>query len=50
MKARIEEIQGTLEVYQTEEQFVLTGTIPTGSEKNVESTVWWRIKPLLGKD
>lgn len=37
MKARIEELKGTLEVYQTEEQFVLTGTIPTGSDKNVES-------------
>ncbi|MBB6446669.1 sensor histidine kinase [Bacillus benzoevorans] len=28
MKARIEGIKGTLEVYQTEDQFVLTGTIP----------------------
>lgn len=37
MKARIEDLKGTLDVYQTEEQFVLTGTIPTGSDKNVES-------------
>lgn len=29
MKKRIEEIQGTLEVYQTEKQFVVSGTIPS---------------------
>lgn len=28
MKARVEELKGTLEVHQTEEQFVLLGTIP----------------------
>lgn len=28
MKSRLKEINGTLEAYQTEEQFVLTGTIP----------------------
>ena len=29
MKKRIEEIEGTLEVYQTEKQFVVRGTIPS---------------------
>ena len=29
MKNRIEEIKGTLEVYQTENQFVVLGTIPS---------------------
>ncbi len=37
MKARVEEINGTLEVIQTEEQFILIGTIPTGRDEHVES-------------
>jgi signal transduction histidine kinase len=39
MKKRLEEIEGTLEVYQTEKQFVVTGTIPSGGvrERDVES-------------
>lgn len=37
MKARVEEINGTLEVIQTEEQFILIGTIPTGRDEYVES-------------
>ncbi len=37
MKARVEEIEGTLEVLQTEEQFILIGTIPTRGGEYVES-------------